>query len=318
MPPVELALDEQYSEEAEKIDKERTIRYLNGHENNLWGPLVFTTLTSYDCIVSRDEKLLKQLSPEYWKEVRLYEEAELSFRTFRPPFTPSWNQPGDRNKWRFLRPENFMKEPICEIRSRRSLVQSDLRAANDFIFKLITAAQDTKRFYYDVGTTQIANQLLQNYANKLKKVGELRPENYEQLPLTFKWMGKTYCPNSQPTQRFLATVFEKTRFCANFSTVYRHLLSVLHRHFSPAEEDIRNTHYLETSVESDSELSDFDFSDSEFEQKVKSILDIRYNSLWLENLIWRTLVCLFRFATVYSVLRILFDLTSNFWELLRN
>jgi hypothetical protein len=317
MPPVELALDEQYSEEAEKIDKERTIRYLNGHENNLWGPLVFTTLTSYDCIVSRDEKLLKQLSPEYWKEVRLYEETELSFRTFRPPFTPSWNQPGDRNKWRFLRPENFMKEPICEIRSRRSLVQSDLRAANDFIFKLITAAQDTKRFYYDVGTTQIANHLLQNYANKLKKVGELRSENKRQFPTLLTWKGKTYYPEAL-TQSFYNQVTEKYRFCANISTVYRHLISALHRHFSPAEEDIRNTHCLETSVESDSELSDFDFSDSEFEQKVKSILDIRYNSLWLENLIWRTLVCLFRFATVYSVLRILFDLTSNFWELLRN
>jgi len=317
MPPVELALDEQYSEEAEKIDKEKTIRYLNGHENNLWGPLVFTTLTSYDCIVSRDEKLLKQLSPEYWKEVRLYEETELSFRTFRPPFTPSWNQPGDRNKWRFLRPENFMKEPICEIRGRRSLVQSDLRAANDFIFKLITAAQDTKRFYYDVGTTQIANQLLQNYANKLKKVGELRSENYKQLPSTFKWMGKIYFPEAL-TQSFYKQVFEKPRFCANFSTVYRHLLSVLHRHFSPAEEDIRNTHYHENSAESDSELSDLDFSESEFEQKVKTLLDIRYNSLWLENLIWRTLVCLFRFATVYSVFGILFDLISNSWELLRN
>jgi hypothetical protein len=83
------------------------------------------------------------------------------------------------------------------------------------------------------------------------------------------------------------------------------------KHFSPAEVDIQNTHYHGTSIEWDSELSDFDLIDSEFEQKVKTILNICYNSLWLENLIWRTLVYLFRFVAAHCVLRILFDLALN-------
>ena len=85
-----------------------------------WRINVLHTLTVYDCIVSRDEKLLKQLSPDYWKDVRLYKKTELSLRTYKTPYTSAWPQLSEVNKWQFIKPELFMKDFICKIRSHKA------------------------------------------------------------------------------------------------------------------------------------------------------------------------------------------------------